>query len=300
MRTISIPRSSSRGADQLQDMWKRIEDKRSEMGLEMMKRNKLTSKTTVNIFDVQRDPSTTRKSLSKAEALIRRRLQKIRPYVDFASTPFLSLADRSIFVVNLKSFPTEVPKTLTQWVGMSSTERQMYVRAQTYKSKLLTRYIKYIQYLCLRHAIPLKAQISTTWEYSQECAVRMSDPDAVAGAWNANAEIIPIFKIVFTLCYVICREFEYNSTLTTFEEFKEHWTQRGQPSLYNTQYWDFSPIVNGPLQSKDQKTMVKYLTPQKIFLYLSQVMSVLKTLSSQATYVPEAFSIGSAQTPGPR
>lgn len=263
----------------------------------------LVTKSHVYQFALQKSSSSTsvKNSASKFRTIMSAALKKAIPYIEQTTVEFFetraieldrfngpkiySMAIQTPVEYRDEEFEAEVInlkgsalKHKASYYLASSVTLQKTIYNNYPLTKLLTRYIRKINYLARKAELPIYAAIGgqLTWNQLQY--------DEILKNKDINGQSIPIglkYEIHFSILDTAVVDSGLSSGLN---KAKAAGGIEYEAFLANPHYWQRSVYFNS--LGSDEK---KYISLAKVFFYLKDCMSVLTSLSRKAYYEPRAF-----------
>lgn len=237
-------------------------------------------------------PSTDiRKTLVRLKTMFNRVLEKQVPYVEYAETPFLEIVGREEFRINLVTPPVSLGMTCRDFDATSSIDRRS-LSAETLFGKAIARYVRHLQFLCIKHAIPFDFDCNFETRASDRQKTRTREQTRVLSEF---VEVQYCASVCATIVYW------YNDAFQGDRSFGDFLASRiatvGESDAFSGREWTSRAIVGNAafghaLEDSDQR---RYLVPEKALLYIPHILRVLHTLTRKTNYVSSAFSIGAVE-----
>lgn len=303
MRVMKIPVQNSSSGTRITKIRNDVELALQEFCNQRLLAAKLVGPTFTYRFNLSSpghrtaDRSEIKKGLVKLKELFRRDIEKSVPYVVHAREPLLNIQNRQTFIITLVSWADRAGITYNAFRQLNSTGRADLVRESTF-GKLMERYQRYLQFLCLKYAVPF--QITPQYE------IQLSNEDRIKAesfeTSESEANFVPEFHMIVKLCvepvYWLPNGIVGNNHpgATIAEVIRGALQNNSESEFFRTYHWRSYYISNGrPAHTSNIKDISSYWMAERIFLFIDPIRRVLKTLSRKTSYVPSAFSIRTAE-----
>jgi len=265
---------------------------------------KLATKQFSYDFDFTSGGTPTRRSLVRFKTLLSRAIEKQLPYVEYTQKPFLEILGRSTFSITLLSRPVRYSGSYYEFYKLGTTPKRLLCEDSRF-GKTVERYVQYLRYICLKHAVPISIHSSGSSLLSAESKARYyeilsSNYDALK---TESPEVQYEVKIMAQIVY--WSHLPYNDLiranhprLLSLDEFIANRLEHEPVSaVFSQSEWHSTNIADGSLPSSKDflEGYSRYWVPEKVFYYLPQIISTLRTLTRKTSYVSSAFSIGAPE-----
>lgn len=295
MRTIHLKRSSVASSGSIRKTIRDAARILAKFGTQRVIEEKLAPSSLIYEFNFWGSSREATKSTDKLSTLLRRALMKHAPYIDLSVEDYFKKASGEIHI-NLCS----------PYFSVDSGEKSRIVDASltTHWVKSLERYVKYLQFLCIKHKVPVLITCSHAPEFSAESVERitkmtvsqMTDPGASSHMTYRILGVIQILPVIWT---PLDRPGLVVGSFDNMQEYIDALVRAyGESLAFSRENWQSKrPWLSSFPLKKFLPGMEEYLAVEKIFLHLKDAIKVMRTLSRKTTYAAEAFCIGAHQSP---
>jgi hypothetical protein len=243
-----------------------------------------------------------KKGLVRLKELFRRDLEKSIPYTEYAREPLLNIKNRQTYQICLMSWAEKSAVNHRQFQSLSGAARRALVRESAY-GRVIERYVRYLQFLCLKYGAPFLLKIDTDLKYSDASNIEVQGIYSEEQAANYYPELhyvckINIDPVYFTPIAIGNLRTTNSTTLRSIPEWINTVLKNGlkEDAVYTVDQWVGYPIANGrPVSTTDITGLGKYWIAERMFLFIDEIRQVLKSLSRKTSYVPSAFSIRTSE-----
>jgi hypothetical protein len=278
MKKVSVKLSQLSSGSTVNQLVQEVKNKKTAVGLAMMKKYRLTSSSATTVFNLE-DRHGYRKTITKLNALIKKRFQKIKPFINYATFDFIRGVDfESGIRISVKTDSINTGLTYTQWRNIGTLQRYDVLKS-AHEYEVFERYVKYLSYLAIKNRLAVRINLNSQLQ------------EAIVKQGSEFMEVSPIFNIDFIPSYVINQDFENNPEYTDYEEY----LRSTGINQYNPDTWNYLNLgYDAPSKSL---SLASQFSPQKLFFYIPHFLQILKAISKKATYVPDAFVIQHSESP---
>jgi hypothetical protein len=307
MRVMKIPvQNSSQGA-RLVKMRADTDSALVDFCHQQLLKSKLAGPTFSYRFNLVPRSNTTasrseiKKGLVRLKELFRRDLEKSIPYIEYAREPLLNIRGRQTYSITLVSWAENLGISFYQYQRLSGSGRRDLVKQSSY-GRVLERYKRYLQYLCLKYGAPFMLTIDFDFKLSDASQLECQGLQTQEQQAEYKPEFHYVCRINIDPTYWTPREvYGANGRAGTAERSIENWIKtnlknHGSAQTYHVDRWVSHYIANGrPAQTTDITDLGRYWVAERIFLFIDPIRKILKSLSRKTSYVPSAFSIRAAE-----
>lgn len=306
MRIVQLPIQGAALRQRAHEVRYRAHEALQRFSRRALEENKLLSRGAV--FTPYLNPINERevlKTLVRLKTIFARAIEKRVPYIQYSEEEFLRIDSRRTFVITLTSLPYTVHGTMQE--VQRSFNRAPTVIGSDF-GRTLSRYLRYLQFLCLKYAIPIRLRGAYRSYFSRR--QRKEIEEGIDPNTPRPLEVQNEVRIFVDLVYWWNTSFEtwlsqqqtlHPSSQTLEEWIEEHGSYDVSRRVDNRYEWESSMITNGhPYETtlRTHSRYKRYWVPEKVFFYIPQILQVLRTLTRSTNYVSSAFNIRAAERPG--
>jgi hypothetical protein len=300
MRRTHIPAQSGEVKERVKKLRNDCDTALSKFCRDKIVEHKLAPKTLSFNFDFRGASTDIRRSLVRLKTLFGRALEKKLPYVEYTEEPFFKILSREKFVITLTSFPETGQLLTPEFNRLNSTRRQILAESTNF-AKLIRRYVRYLQFLCLKYSLPFEIGVRFTARTSFE-SQRIYETLCAEQRMAYHPEIQYAAEIRISLVYWVYGPYtdrENGASISMDNFIQQQLEELSSAEMYDHMQWNSNEITYGFHQVGGivgrTHLLSRYWAIEKIFFYIPQILKVLQTLTRVTTYVPTAFSIGASE-----
>jgi hypothetical protein len=282
MEIVRIPVDQTRdqSLQRVRALRSSLRDSIQKACIEQVRSNKLATRTFNTTFEFDGRRQDIRRSIAKTKALFHRAIEKQFPYLGSAEHQFLHSRDRETVVITLKSERENLP----EYPNALVREDRHETARNSFWGRSLRRYLRLIQFLCLKHALPFRI-----------------DPDFDIDYFTPpNRPYSFRYSLTLNISFVYWRELRFtpHGSFQTIADFLANRLEEGETEtqIFDSEHWLGAHIGGG--RPSDIGSMGPYQTVERLFFHVPQILKFLGTLTRKTSYVPSAASIGTPESAG--
>lgn len=265
--------------------------------------HKLASKTGSFVPELYGSQAGIRKTLVRLKTMFARSVEKQKPYVEYAEKPLLEIVDRQKFVLTVISRPQMLPASQRDYNSWGAGTRNHHLQ-RTHFTKLMTRYTRYLQVLCLKYALPFDLSLRHEIQMTPQHVRKMEMMGGAAADALQETEVQYISKITINLAcwryspyedYLVSTSAAVDPFPTVDDFLADTIRREGEAVAYDVARWTNCSLTSNRYPNVQVPRYRRYVSPEKMFFYIPQILQVLNSLTRQTNYVSSAFSIGAVE-----
>ena len=303
MRVIKIPVQNASASGRIKQLRNDVESALQNFCHQRLLETKLVGPTFSYRFTLSPTSNTTtdrseiKKGLVRLKELFRRDIEKSIPYIEHAREPLLNIKNRQTYTINLVSWAESSGIDYTQFIRASGATRKELVKETSF-GRLMQRYARYLQFLCLKYGAPFCIRLEYEMKLTDECFIKAQQlSPAESETYRPEYHYVISFNVdpvYWTPRIQMGVRVGGVGALQTnpFDVIRTRLETETESAVYSLPGWIANYVANGRYhQPAVDSGFGKYWMAERIFLHIDSIRQILKTLSRKTSYAPTAFSI---------